>query len=66
MLVDDVEVVLSGARQIITSLGHRVVREATDGEEALRLLTTYTDEIDVVFMDIRLPKVQRDLATISP
>ena len=62
MIVDDVEVVLSGARQIVTSLGHNVVHTATDGEEALRILTTRTDDIDVVFMDIRLPKVFGDAA----
>jgi len=48
--------------QIVTSLGHRVVHTATDGEAALRILTTRTDEIDVVFMDIRLPKVFGDAA----
>jgi len=34
------------------------VHTATDGEAALRILMTHTDEIDVVFMDIRLPKVR--------
>jgi len=32
MIVEDVEMILEGARQIITSLGHVVVHEASDGE----------------------------------
>ncbi len=54
MLVDDQSLVRSGFRMLIESSDDlSVVCEASDGAEALRVLTTV--ECDVVLMDIRMP-----------
>eukprot|EP00325_Prymnesiales_sp_UTEX-LB-985_P023510 CAMPEP_0174734304 /NCGR_PEP_ID=MMETSP1094-20130205/63051_1 /TAXON_ID=156173 /ORGANISM="Chrysochromulina brevifilum, Strain UTEX LB 985" /LENGTH=59 /DNA_ID=CAMNT_0015937103 /DNA_START=95 /DNA_END=270 /DNA_ORIENTATION=+ len=35
LLADDVDIILAGSKAILTSLGHRVVRTASDGMELL-------------------------------
>ena len=62
MLVDDVDILLAGAREIVESLGHEVVHTAVDGEECLTKLKQHAGEIDVAFVDIRLPKLFGDAA----
>ena len=43
-------------------LGHTVAHTASDGEELLRILIHHADDIDVAFVDIRLPKLFGDAA----
>lgn len=62
LLADDVDVILSGARQILTDLGHEVTYTASDGEALLKILMQHADEIDIAFVDIRMPKLFGDAA----
>ncbi len=56
MLVDDQELVRSGFRMLIDAEDDlTVAAEANDGVEALELLAK--DPVDVVLMDIRMPKL---------
>ena len=59
-LVDDQQLVRAGFRMVIDSQPDlRVVAEAGDGEEAVRLLTrsagSVGEQVDVVLMDVRMP-----------
>ncbi|WP_391572288.1 response regulator [Cohnella sp.] len=54
MIVDDSPIFRRSLREILESMGHRIVKEAEDGREAVR---TYTDNIDLVTMDIQLPGI---------
>jgi DNA-binding NarL/FixJ family response regulator len=53
LLADDHELVRTGFRTLLQSLGFDVVAEASDGLEALRLIETH--QPDVVLMDISMP-----------
>jgi len=44
------------AHEILVSLGYRVI-VVGDGEEAVRAFETHAKEIDLVFMDVVLPKL---------
>lgn len=64
MLVDDQQLVRAGFRMVIDSQADlRVVGEAGDGEEALRVLATTT--ADVVLMDVRMPRMDGVAATAA-
>jgi len=53
LLADDHELVRSGFRTLLQSLGFEVVAEASDGLEALRLIENH--QPDIVLMDISMP-----------
>ncbi|WP_062380269.1 response regulator [Demequina pelophila] len=61
-LVDDQQLVRAGFRMVIDSQEDlEVVVEAGDGEQALRLLGSYA--VDVVLMDVRMPRLDGIAAT---
>ena len=62
LLADDVDLILDGARSVITDMGHKVVYTASDGEALLKTLVDHADEIDIAFVDIRMPKLFGDAA----
>jgi PAS domain S-box-containing protein len=66
LVVEDNDLVRAMLATILTDAGHSV-REAADGEEAIRLLTEHADEIDLAIVDLDLPKVNgvNVLATAS-
>src|SRR6266852_4237163 len=53
VLADDHELVRTGFRTLLQSLGFEVVAEASNGLDALRLIETH--QPDVVLMDISMP-----------
>ena len=62
LIVDDHEMVRAGLRAIIENTGRmKVVGEASDGEEAIRL--TQRLEPDVILMDIGMPRLDGIEAT---
>ena len=54
ILADDHQVVRHGIRQFLTSAGIEVIAEATDGEQAIRLIEQH--QPDVAVLDIRMPR----------
>ena len=66
-LVDDQQLVRAGFRMVIDSQPDlRVVAEAGDGEEAVRLLSRRAapgQQVDVVLMDVRMPRLDGLAAT---
>ena len=55
LLVDDEEMILRLARAILEGGGHRVL-EARDGEEALAVFEQHRDEVDLVLLDMIMPR----------
>ncbi|TDE97464.1 response regulator transcription factor [Occultella glacieicola] len=63
-LVDDQQLVRAGFALVINSQPDlEVVLEASDGAQALRLLTSH--EVDVVLMDVRMPQMDGLAATAA-
>src|ERR1700741_300660 len=56
LLVEDNEDLREAAREILVSLGYRVIT-AGDGEEAVRAFEAHAKEIDLLFVDVVLPKL---------
>jgi two-component system cell cycle sensor histidine kinase/response regulator CckA len=56
LLVDDEPFVLEAAREALEQLGYRVFT-ATNGQEALRCLEAYVEEIRVVVTDLVMPEM---------
>jgi len=56
LLVDDEESVRSTTSEVLTSMGYQVY-EACDGEEALELFKTKSEEIDLIISDVIMPKM---------
>ena len=56
VIADDDGVTLMALRKILTNLGHEVVGEAGDGEQAVALAKERTP--DLCILDIRMPKME--------
>ncbi|GGM50920.1 response regulator transcription factor [Microbacterium saperdae] len=63
LVVDDQPLVRQAVRDILTDGGIRVVGEASNGREAVALVTE--ERPDVVLMDIRMPEMDGIAATAS-
>ncbi|MEV4667416.1 response regulator transcription factor [Microbacterium sp. LWO12-1.2] len=61
LVVDDQPLVRQAVRDILTDGGIRVVGEASNGREAVRMVTDHAP--DVVLMDIRMPELDGIAAT---
>jgi two-component system chemotaxis response regulator CheY len=55
MVVDDSPIIRRGLREILETMGHKVVAEAEDGKEAVEVYKRH--KIDLVTMDIHLPGI---------
>jgi response regulator NasT len=55
VLADDDGVTLLALRKVLTGLGHEVVGEAADGQQAVKLVGD--TKPDLVFLDIRMPNL---------
>jgi DNA-binding NarL/FixJ family response regulator len=62
LLADDHELVRAGFRTLLQSLGFEVVAEASDGQEAIRLIESH--QPDIVLMDISMPGLNGLEATV--
>ena len=56
LVVDDNEYIRSSTREILESMNYKVI-EASDGLEAIDLFTTRKDEIQLIIMDLVMPKL---------
>jgi DNA-binding NarL/FixJ family response regulator len=56
LLADDHPFVRRGVRETLEDAGITVVAEAEDGDEALRLVRALGDGVDVVVVDLSMPK----------
>ena len=56
LVVDDEEVIWSTAKRILTILGYDVM-VATNGEEAIKIFRKHHKEIDLVILDMVMPKM---------
>jgi PAS domain S-box-containing protein len=56
LIVDDEEFIRDTAQQTLESAGYRAI-VAADGEEALDLMEDYSDAVDVVITDLRMPNM---------
>jgi two-component system, cell cycle sensor histidine kinase and response regulator CckA len=56
LLVDDEEMILDANRQLLTRLGYQVI-PATSGEEALDIYREKVEAIDLVMIDMVMPKM---------
>ncbi len=54
LVIEDEEMVVKAVRQLLDRLEYRVL-EARTGHEALEILRTFSGQIDVVLLDVRLP-----------
>ncbi|MBW2346716.1 MAG: PAS domain S-box protein [Deltaproteobacteria bacterium] len=54
LIVDDEEVVLEVGAGMLRTLGYRVL-SASSGKEAIRMVETHGDEIDLVILDLIMP-----------
>ncbi len=56
LLVDDEEMIRSIGREVLESAGMNVL-EASDGDEAIEMFRTQGDAIDLVVLDLTMPRV---------
>ncbi|SFL40681.1 ANTAR domain-containing response regulator [Halanaerobium salsuginis] len=54
MIAEDESIILMGLKANLTELGHQVIAEAFDGEEAIKKALYY--EPDLILIDINMPK----------
>jgi len=55
LVVDDAKIMRMNLGKMLTELGHNVIAEAKDGNEAITLYKKHQEEIDIVTMDITMP-----------
>lgn len=55
-IVEDNAIEAGGFCAMLEEMGHSVVGTALDGEEAVRKISSHKDELDIVLMDVNLPK----------
>lgn len=55
LIADDESIIRMDLREMLTEMGHEVVGEAGDGEEAVNLAQSL--DPDLVFLDIKMPRV---------
>src|SRR5262245_56330258 len=64
MLVDDQELLRTGFRMVLQSQGDiEIAAEAGDGARALEVLADPATEVDVILMDVRMPRMDGVAAT---
>ena len=56
LLVDDEEFILEISRELLQTMGYRVL-VASDGKEAIEVYRKNRDEIDIVLLDVVMPKM---------
>lgn len=56
LLVDDEEMVLNVSKELLESLGYRIVTAGT-GREAIEIFETKAGEIDLVILDFTMPEM---------
>ncbi len=56
LIAEDNEDLREAAREILVSLGYQVIA-AGDGEEAVRAFEAHAKQIDLVFVDVVLPRL---------
>jgi len=57
LVADDAKIMRMNLGKMLTELGHNVIAEAKDGNEAITLYKKHQEEIDIVTMDITMPEV---------
>jgi DNA-binding NtrC family response regulator len=57
LIIDDEKALRQAIAQILQSEGHEVL-EAADGEQGLKLLQNPATHLDLVFLDLKMPKTQ--------
>ncbi|CUS48303.1 MAG: two component signal transduction system LuxR family response reguator [Idiomarinaceae bacterium HL-53] len=58
MLVDDQKLIRQGLASLLSLSEHiQVVQEAADGEEALTWIKAHGGQVDIVLLDLRMPKM---------
>jgi len=56
LIADDEEMVRDAAREVLTKIGYKV-KAAVNGEEAVQYLQAFKDDIDLVLLDLIMPKM---------
>jgi CheY-like chemotaxis protein len=56
LLVDDEEILLEVVKELLRSIGYRVL-VARDGEEAIQIHRKYRNDIDIVLLDMMMPNM---------
>src|SRR5690554_8028704 len=58
MLVDDQKLIRQGLASLLSLSAHiEVAHEAADGEEALAWIKAHGSDIDIILLDLRMPKM---------
>ena len=59
LVIEDEELVMNTIRSILKKLGYRVL-EAKTGNEAIDMVRTFDEDIDLALLDIKLPDISGD------
>ncbi len=70
LLIDDEELVMEVGEKFLKVMGYRVIK-ATDGEEAIETYRNHREEVDLIILDLIMPKMEggevfKRLREISP
>lgn len=63
LLVDDEEPIRQLGRELLEAMGYRVL-EASDGDEAIKAYRKNQGDIDVVLLEMNMPKMGGDVASV--
>ena len=71
MLIDDSRFIRRMAHKLLTKMGHEIIAEAENGEQAIEMFLENWFEVDAVLLDVVMPKmdgirVLRQLLEINP